>query len=93
MHVELSVVRDDLEEIEIEDIEACGVVLRDLHLLEQGLAKDGDWDTVKLFEQVNEVTKHHVADLDLPVEFNQDESQGLVERRCLRMLHSRKVLQ
>ena len=76
-------VRDCLEEFEVEDVETLGVVLRDLHLLQERFAQYGHWYGVHSLEQVNEVAEHHFTDLDFPVKLDQDESQSLVNGgRC-----------
>ena len=79
LDIELLVVGDDLEEFEVEDVEAGGVKLADLHLFEQRFAKDGHWDVFHSFEDVDEVFEHQVSNVELPVELNQDKGERLVQ--------------
>ena len=71
-----------LEEFKIKHVKAGRVVLRDLDLFEERLAENGHGDAIQLLKDVNEMLKHEVSDLELPVELDQDEGQNLVEQRC-----------
>ena len=82
LDVQFLVVGNHLEELEVKHVKACCVVLRDLHLLEQGLAEDGHRDTVHLLEHEHEVLQHEVPNLELPVKLDQNEGKSLVEQRC-----------
>ena len=64
----------NLEELEVKDIEACGVILRNLYLFEERLTEDCNWDCVDSLEQLDEVAKHEFSYVNFPVKLDQNKS-------------------
>lgn len=69
------------EKLEVKHIEACGVVLTDLNLLEHGFTNRVDWQVVVL-EQSCEMSQHCLSNVHFPIELNQQKSQGLKQLSC-----------
>jgi hypothetical protein len=85
LEAQLGVAANVGEKLEVKHIEACGVVLTDLNLLEHGFANCIDWQVVVL-EQICEVSQHYLSNVHFPVKLSQQKSQGPEQHSCCLVL-------